>query len=189
MADDNFNILVWNVRGLNARARRDTLRVVAGLANAAIVCLQETKLRDISPFMVSEMLGARFTSYVYLPTAGVRGGILLACRGPEFACTPLSVGQFSVTARITVGANLRTWVLTSVYGPQPEEDKVEFLDELRAIKPTISCPWAIAGDFNLLLHATDKNKTNINRRNMGRFRRFVDELQLKDQPLHGRRYT
>ncbi|XP_066308048.1 uncharacterized protein [Miscanthus floridulus] len=47
----------------------------------------------------------------------------------------------------------------------------------------------IAGDFNLILEAADKNNANLNRRNMGRFRRFVDQLLLKDVYLHGRRYT
>ena len=45
----------------------------------------------------------------------------------------------------------------------------------------------VPGDFNLILDAADKNNANLKRRNMGRFRRFVDEAELKD--LHGRRYT
>ncbi|XP_034579129.1 F-box/FBD/LRR-repeat protein At2g04230-like [Setaria viridis] len=86
-------------------------------------------------------------------------------------------------------ANIEQWFLTSVYGPQPDIDKVEFLDDLRSIKNRLDGPWMIAGDFNLILHASDKNNVNINRRNMGRFRRFVDEMHLKDAFLHGRRYT
>ncbi|KAF8733041.1 hypothetical protein HU200_015400 [Digitaria exilis] len=83
----------------------------------------------------------------------------------------------------------RSWCFTAVYGPQPDEDKVEFLDELRSIRQNVAGPWLIAGDFNLLLEATDKNNRNINRRNMGRFRQFVNDMELKDLPLHGRRYT
>ncbi|KAF8674304.1 hypothetical protein HU200_048128 [Digitaria exilis] len=71
----------------------------------------------------------------------------------------------------------------------PDEDKLEFLYELRTIRPNSACPWIIAGHFSLLLEATYKNKRNINIRNMGRFRRFVDDMELKDTPLHGRRYT
>ena len=37
---------------------------------------------------------------------------------------------------------------------------------------------------NLKFHS-DSN-LNLNRRNIGRFRRFVDEMELKDVPLHGR---
>jgi len=68
-------------------------------------------------------------------------------------------------------------------------DKVEFLAELRSVRAMISHPWMIAGDFNLILDAADKNNLNLNRRNMGRFRRFVDEMELKDVPLHGRHFT
>jgi hypothetical protein len=79
--------------------------------------------------------------------------------------------------------------LTAVYGPQPDADKVEFLDELRTVHAIATPAWMIAGDFNLILEAADKNNANLNRRNMGRFRRFVDQLLLKDVYLHGRRYT
>lgn len=82
-----------------------------------------------------------------------------------------------------------TWSLTNVYGPQPDVDKVEFLDELRSVGASISSPWMITVDFNLLLDPTDKNRRNVNQRNMGRFRRFVEDMQLKDIPIHGRRYT
>lgn len=186
---DNFNVLVWNVRGLNARARRNALREVCADANASIVSAQETKLETISPYDVSEMLGARFASYVFLPSAGASGGMLLACRGPDISCTLHHSGRFSVSALISGPGQPTTWCFTTVYGPQPEVDKVEFLDELRAIRAITACPWLIAGDFNLLLEAADKNKRIVNRRNMGRFRRFVDDMGLKDLTLHGRRYT
>lgn len=88
-----------------------------------------------------------------------------------------------------MGADSEHWCLTSVHGPQPDADKIEFLEELRSIQNQITCPWMIAGDFNLILDAADKNNHRINRRNLGRFRRFVDEMELKDIFLHGRRYT
>ncbi|MFS9531566.1 endonuclease/exonuclease/phosphatase family protein, partial [Klebsiella pneumoniae] len=74
-------------------------------------------------------------------------------------------------------------------GPQPDTDKIKVLAELRSIHALLTGPWIIVGDFNLLLHASDKNNVNINQRNLGRFRRFVVDLQLKDIFLHGRRYT
>lgn len=46
----------------------------------------------------------------------------------------------------------------------------------------------LAGDFNLILKTEDKNNSNINRAMMGRFRRFLDDLALKEIPLHGRKY-
>ena len=37
-------ILVWNVRGLNNRDRRNSVRDVVISSNADIICLQETKV-------------------------------------------------------------------------------------------------------------------------------------------------
>ena len=47
----------------------------------------------------------------------------------------------------------------------------------------------LAGDFNMIYSSEDKNNDNINRAMMGRFRRFVNDLELKEIPLLGRRYT
>jgi hypothetical protein len=47
----------------------------------------------------------------------------------------------------------------------------------------------VAGDFNLIYKAEDKNNTNYNGAMMGRFRRLIDDLALKEMPLHGRKFT
>jgi len=85
--------------------------------------------------------------------------------------------------------NGQTWWLTCVYGPQGNEDKIQFLQELRDIRATCQGPWMIAGDFNLIYKDEDKNNVNYNRAMMGRFRRFINDLALKEIPLHGRKYT
>mgnify|MGYP006973721675 CR=1 FL=1 len=48
------------------------------LVNPAIVCLQETKLHDVSLAVVQQCLGNKFGKFFYLPAVGTRGGILLA---------------------------------------------------------------------------------------------------------------
>ena len=47
----------------------------------------------------------------------------------------------------------------------------------------------LAGDFNMIYCSEDKNNDNVNRAMLGRFRRFVNDLELKEIPLLGRRYT
>ena len=50
-------------------------------------------------------------------------------------------------------------------------------------------PWIIAGDFNMIYRAEDKNNSNINRALMGDFRSWINSLELKELPLCGRRFT
>lgn len=35
----------------------------------------------------------------------------------------------------------------------------------------------------------DKNNANLNRAMMGRFRRFIDDVTIKEIPLYGRKFT
>ena len=71
------------------------------------------------------------------------------------------------------------WWLTGVYGPHRDDEKLAFLDELREVRSYCHGPWMLAGDFNMIYCSEDKNNENINRALMGRFRRFVNELELK----------
>jgi hypothetical protein len=47
----------------------------------------------------------------------------------------------------------------------------------------------LAGDFNMIYKPEDKNNNNVNWALMGRFSRFVNDLELKEIPLLGRKYT
>jgi hypothetical protein len=81
------------------------------------------------------------------------------------------------------------WWLTCMYGPQDDQEKLLFLQELRAIREACTGPWLLVGDFNLILQASDKNNSNLNRAMMHRFRCLIEDVALKEIPLHGRRFT
>jgi hypothetical protein len=94
----------------------------------------------------------------------------------------------AITAR--VGADGATgWWFTGVYGPQADVDKCLFLRELKEVRDLHPGPWVVAGDFNLIVDAADKNYANLNRRMMGKFRRLLAEVELKELYLNGCRYT
>jgi hypothetical protein len=71
------------------------------------------------------------------------------------------------------------WWFTGVYGPQGDDEKALFLQELRDIRALCNGPSLVAGDLNLIYQAADKNSANIDRAMMGRFRRFLDDMEVK----------
>ncbi|WVZ63223.1 hypothetical protein U9M48_012868 [Paspalum notatum var. saurae] len=85
--------------------------------------------------------------------------------------------------------------LTALFGwaasnrVQLDSKKLLLLQEVRDIRALCNGPWLIAGDFNLIYQATDKNNTNLDKAMMGRFRRLLDDLEIKEIPLVGRKYT
>jgi exonuclease III len=175
---------------LNAEARRKVVRDMVAEHRATIVALQETKLHQVDKQLINETLGTNFSeNYVVLPADGTRGGIILAVDENHYRITESEVGVYSVTAHLVSTAGPLDWWITSVYGPQQDNEKIQFLGELRWIHHAVSDNWLLLGDFNLILQASDKSNTNLNWRLMGEFRAVVDDLELKELNLKGRKFT
>jgi len=156
--------------------------------NISLLSLQETKLNAFSDSLVLEICGAGF-GYFFQPAENTCGGILLALRTDIWSVANSMVRSYSLTAKVTLLRNNETWWWTSVYGPQGDQEKLLFLDELREVCASCSETWLAWGDFNLIYQAADKNNHRLNRRMMGRFRSFLDEAELQGIHLRGRLYT
>jgi hypothetical protein len=76
-----------------------------------------------------------------------------------------------------------------VYVSQSEDEKITFLEEIKEPWTNIHGECLISGDVNLIYKAEDKNNLRLNRRLMGRFKAALDELELRELPLHGRKFT
>ena len=62
----NSSCFVWNVRGLNDRARRNVVKEFVLLLKPTIVCIQETKLSSICNNVAVEIVGAPLTMILCL---------------------------------------------------------------------------------------------------------------------------
>ncbi|KAG2646650.1 hypothetical protein PVAP13_2KG226805 [Panicum virgatum] len=138
----------------------------------------------ITPGVVLSMLGSDFTHWVELPAVGASGGVILAWRQGLGPASASRVDDHSVSVQFSPNG-LQPWRLTCVYGPQGDERKILFLQELRNVRSVCHGPWAVLGDFNLITNAEDKNNGILNRAMMGLFRRLINDLELKELPLHG----
>lgn len=93
---EKISILVWNVRGLNDRGRRDTLRKVVDDFKPSTLCIQKIKLSHISERDVISFLGRDFSQFLYLPAQQTRGGILMAWRDGSFLVDHHFVHRYSI---------------------------------------------------------------------------------------------
>jgi exonuclease III len=186
--DPNPELLNWNVRGLNDPVKRSSVREFVSELHVNLVCFQETKLDVIDDFTVMQCLGPSFDGYAYLPALGTRGGILLAWDRTQIEISNISLDSYAITGEVRTRDDNRWWI-TMVYGPQTVEEKNAFLTELSERSTLCPGPWMVIGDFNMILYASEKNNDNLDRTMMARFRSFVQELELKDLYMHGRRFT
>lgn len=145
-------------------------------------------MQEMSLSVRLSTLGADLDCHVSLPMMGTRGGILIAWKSTACMAITTRVDMFSTSVLFRNGDGLQWW-FTGIYGPQLDHQKLLFLDELQALQTMCIGPWTIAGDFNLLYRAADKSNPNVDRAMMGCFRRLIDDLELKEIQLLGRRFT
>jgi hypothetical protein len=94
-----------------------------------------------------------------------------------------------VSADVVMRADNVTWTVMGVYGPQENDEKEFFLDELKNLKARGKDEWLVMGDFNLIYKAEDKSNTRLNRRLMTLFKETLDFSQRMEIDLRGRAYT
>lgn len=112
---DLSSFLVWNVRGLNKKSHRDSVRELVAACRPNIVCLQETKVQNMSTRILLTTLGTDLDQHALLPAQGTREGVLIAWRSTVVQAVTHRVDEFSVSVLfITEG---RQWWFTGVYGP------------------------------------------------------------------------
>jgi exonuclease III len=186
---DPAHIMFWNVQRLNSLAKQNVVRIMVDSVKVNVVCLQEMKMGQIARRTILSMLGSEFdNNFVFLPSMGASGGVLIAWRAALGTMAASRTDSFSASIQFAP-ENRDAWWLTVVYGPQGNDNKIAFLQELRTIRALCAGPWLLGGDFNLIYKDEDKNNTNLDRTMMGRFRRLIDDLAIKEIPLHGRKFT
>jgi hypothetical protein len=116
------------------------------------------------------------------------GGILVAWRDRSLSTGVSVIKEFSVSVQFQLMSG-QLWWFTGVYGPHQDNLKHAFLQELGEVRNECVGPWIIAGDFNMIYRAEDKNNSNVNRSLLGNFRNWINFLELKEIPLVGRRFT
>jgi exonuclease III len=185
----HLKLLNWNVRGLNDRARRTVVRNLVLTSRCSILSVQESKLGALTGNDITDIVGQTLTGFAQLPALGTRGGVLLFWCPDRFHATNVDVREFSITVTLVDRQYGHAWSLTSVYGPSDDTRKREFLKELVAIHAQISGAWMVIGDFNIILHDTDKNKPRVNISWMRKFKSVLDASYLREIKLVGRRFT
>jgi hypothetical protein len=124
--------------------------------------------------------------YAFLPVVQTRGGIIVAWSFAIWSLSRISHCLYSLSTFVLHLVTGAAWALSTVYEPAREEEKDDFLFEIRELSCLWSGPWLIAGDFNMIYWAQDRNNSRLDRRCMCQFRRFLNDAHLKELHLRGR---
>jgi hypothetical protein len=128
-------------------------------------------------------------NFVALPSIGASGGILIAVSARFFCLDDPHLTTNTVSASLRMLADNTKWSISGVYGPQSDQDKVLFMQEISGLKQLMLPEWLLLGDFNLIYRKQDKNNGRLNLPLLNAFKSAIDNLLLVPIELQGKKYT
>ena len=182
-------IISWNVRGVNDPDRRKIIRNFIRNQRVDLVCLQETKIHEMTTAVARSLGVGRIYDWRALNAEGSAGGIILFWDKKAMELVNSEIGLFSISCLFKMVEGGLLWMFSGVYGPVERNLKEIFWEELGSIRGWWEGPWCLGGDFNEVLSPSERARGGQYTPPMKRFAEIVNELGLRDLPLQGGLYT
>lgn len=184
-----WNVLNWNIRGLNDPKKWTALHNKIEESNCSILCLQETKREHFDNFYIKNFCPKSFNKFDFVPSVGASAGLLVALNDHLFSGHTVSKNDFSITISFTSKHNGEQWYLTNVYGPCQQAERVIFINWFQILHMQDEDKWLILGDFNYSRYPQSRNREGGNIQDMFAFHEAISQLALVEIPLKGRNFT
>lgn len=184
-----WNILCWNVRGLNTDVKCLALRNKIDEANCSIVCLQETKKESFDHSFIRKCCPGRFGKYEFIPSRGASGGLIIIWCSSQFTANVIHRENFAITIEFTHMHNNKKWNLSNIYGPCDGPEREEFVTWLQNLHINPEDLWLLMGDFNFIRSLENRNLPGGNLDDIFTFNEIISNLALLEIPIKGRQFT
>lgn len=185
-----FTSLAWNYKGLGTRDVKKYLNDMLNKLNPDIVFLSETKQNSGKFEKFMHDLGV--TNFWYVNpggASGTAGGLALIWKN----CINSEIKDYSINHinAIIKNGNTPLWLFTGYYGnPYDTLSKLLSWNMHSNTAASYNLPWLILGDFNFILHDSEKFSTHpmdINEANI--YKEKILELDLIDISFTGCPFT
>jgi exonuclease III len=184
-----FNVLVWNIRGLNSQAKWDAIRTKIDESSCQILCLQETKRESFNNLYLKKFCPKHLNCFAFSPSIGAPGGIITIWNGKFFDGSVVHSNGYCVTIKFLNKMDNSVFHLTNVYGPSQSDAKMAFITWLLNVDTDELDDWILAGDFNLYRSTDNRKKPGGDTNEMQLFNDLISALDLVELPFNGRTFT
>ena len=120
-------IMSWNVRGVNDPDRRKIIRNFIRNQRVDLVCIQETKIQEMTTAVARSLGVGRLSDWRALNAEGSAGGIILFWDKKTMELVDSEIGLFSISCLFKMVEGGFLWMFSGVYGPVERNLKEIFL--------------------------------------------------------------
>ncbi|CAL1361959.1 unnamed protein product [Linum trigynum] len=148
-------IFVWNCRGAGSRKFIRVFKEYKRKHNPNIVIIVEPRVSGATAQNVIKEMG--YDKQLVVDALGFSGGIWLLWNEAEFNISRVdSQAQFIHVLAARTGRPEDKWNLTAVYANPAPIQRRQLWAALRRISESQELPWILMGDFNSILHPSEK---------------------------------
>lgn len=123
MNNRTWNVLCWNVRGMNAKKKWNAIKDRATESHSDVICLQETKKEHFDDMFLRNFCPPSFDKFAFLPSDGASGAIVVAWKSSVFQGQLVFQNDYALSIQFNSLHNDAMWILTNVYVPCTPEGK------------------------------------------------------------------
>ncbi|KAK4710031.1 hypothetical protein R3W88_004544 [Solanum pinnatisectum] len=130
------------------------------------------------------------TRMIEVPAIGNSGGIVVLWDDTIWELDEIATTTQEVHAIIKVHSLNITWLFSVIYASTHRNMRKTLWNNLKNIKDTFDGKWLIGGDFNELLHNSEKKGGNpLNASRVSNFQNTINHCELIVMGFKGSRYT
>lgn len=129
-----WKVICWNVRGLNADRKWNSIRNKIIESACDVICVQETKTDVSDQAFIRQFCPPAFDAFLFYPSIGASGGIITIWKSSLLDGQLAFQNEFLVSVSFTFKFYDDEWLLTNIYGPSRHEGKCNFAEWLKHIQ-------------------------------------------------------
>lgn len=188
MHNQKLKVLSWNVRGLNDKKKRVTIRQMVLKKKNLHTVFSGNKMEHDK--LINNQRNTGFKTWSIHNDWGkgdsrrgvdsLEGGYIRKIGRTEREL--LYISPIEVASR---------WNMSDYHGYIwcKQANKQAFLEELKKSKIGCNCPWILCGDFNVTLNSGERSNVMYDLRGSNEFRHVIHSLNLIDLHLAGRKFV
>lgn len=183
----SMKLMVWNCRGAGSENFLRNLGELVRRHGPAVLVLLETRVPSLRADRIRQRTG--YNRVTQVEAVGFSGGIWMFWREDlvEVEVLPPSSQSISVIIR---RPRERDWLFSAIYASPNLTNREELCEYMRGVSQAHNLPWLVAGDWNEVANAGEKQGGAPVRQNRCRkFTQCIDDCELIDMGFSGPRYT
>ncbi|XP_039029458.1 uncharacterized protein LOC120163643 [Hibiscus syriacus] len=182
-------ILSWNTRGMNSNVKFSELRRFIRTYRIEFVLLQETKKEDIKDVEISRLWCDDEFDFKFSKAMGRFGGLLTVWDKNSFQILDSLITERFILIEGKYALDDSICSVLNVYAPCEVSEQIPLWNVIVEARRKYNNKWFMAGDFNAIRNLSERSGCSYRQTQIAAFNEFIEECNLVDMPLSGRKFT